>query len=86
MNLFGTLKQQVIFSLIKLAIELLVAFFMAMASTQLVNSLVTTNIQMHPSEWRFIGPMKSISQLWRVYGAIVRWRLWWLVCISFPRL
>ena len=59
MNLLSTLKRHIIFSLKKLATKLPVAFFMAIASTHLKNSLMVTKIQIHPSEGGFIGPMKS---------------------------
>ena len=65
----------IIFSLRKLATKLLVAFFMAIASTHFVNSLVATSIQAHPLEGGFIGPMKSSPQLCNGYGAIVGCRL-----------
>jgi len=58
-NLLGTPKQHIIFSLRKLATKLPVTFFMATTATHLVNSLVATNIQTHPSEGGFMGPMKS---------------------------
>ena len=48
--LLDTPKRHIIFSFKKLAIELPVAFFIATASTHLVNSLVATNIHVHPSE------------------------------------
>ena len=60
MNLLGTTKRHIIFSLTKLATKLPIAFVMATASTHFANSLVATNIQAHPLEGRFIGPMKFI--------------------------
>ena len=59
MNLLGTPKRHIIFSLKKLATKLHVAFFMAIASTHFVNSSVATNIQAHPSERGFIGSINS---------------------------
>ena len=56
----------------RLATELLIAFFMATASSYLVNSSMATKIQMHSLEGGFMGPMKSSSQLWKRHGAIVR--------------
>ena len=57
--LLGTPKRHIIFSLKKLTIELIVAFFRVTTSTHLVNSLVATNIHVHPSEEGFVGPIKS---------------------------
>ena len=71
MNLLGTPKRPIIFSLGKLATKLHVAFFMPIVSTHFVNSSVATNIQAHPSEGGFIGSMNSSPQLWKGYGAIV---------------
>ena len=65
MNLLSTPKWHIIFSIRKLAIGLLVAFFMATASTHFVNSSVATSIHVYPSKGRFIGPMKSNPQLWK---------------------
>ena len=48
--LLGSLKQHIIFSLKKLAMELPVAFFIATTSTHLVNSSVATSIHVHPLE------------------------------------
>ena len=59
MNLLSTPKWHIIFSIRKLATGLLVAFFMATASTHFVNSSVATNIQAHPSEGGFIGSINS---------------------------
>ena len=69
--LLGTLKQHIIFSRKKLAIELHVAFFKATASTHFVNSSVATSIHVHPSEGGFISPIKSNLQPWNGYGATV---------------
>ena len=73
--LLGTAKQHNIFSLKKLATELPIAFFIATASTHLVNSSMATSIHVHPSEEGFIGPIKSSPQLWNGYGARVGLRL-----------
>ena len=73
--LLDTPKWHIIFSLKKLATELPIAFFIATASTHLVNSLVATSIHVHPSEGGgeggFIGPLKSRPQLWNGYKAII---------------
>ena len=69
--LLGTPKRHIIFSLKKLATELLVAFLIATASTHLVNSSVSTNIHVHPLEGGFIGSTKSSPQLWNGYGATI---------------
>ena len=58
--LLGTPKLHTIFSLKKLVTELPVAFFIATASTYLVNCSVATNIHAHLSEGGFIGPMERI--------------------------
>ena len=46
----------------------LVAFFKGMTSTHLVYNSLVARIQMCPREGGFIGPMKSMAQVWNGHG------------------